>query len=439
MRSILPLGLVGSVFCLVSSLQSAPNFLDVRTVMKLAGAHNDEIELARVRHIQTIAESKQTWQKFWPSVNLEMGYRNYNGSIQEVGGAVFDAKKEQYTIGSAVVVDWSPGELYYAGLAAIQRVHVSGQLAEKARRDLVLQAVEIYYDLLAQEAAMSLVEDDIRELVGYSQQLAGAVEAGTGLRSDLLRVRTQVSRTRLHGRQLEEQRDILAAALAEILRLSPDTVLRPAKSDLVAVRLLPDIETKTMLASAGTQRPEILAADAATEAARIEEKGAQVSPLLPSVQARYGAGGLGGGQDDAPENFGDEQDVFIGLGWKIGPGGLFDKQRRKIAETKAEAARLQTEEVKAVVGREVVVARARVASAGDQIAYSDEAVALARELVQITRERQTSEIGVVLDYILALEELRGALLARLKAVALYNKAQHSLLHAVGYSEDPEAK
>ncbi len=39
------------------------HYVDLRTVMKLAGANHDEIELARVRHTQAIAESKRAWQR----------------------------------------------------------------------------------------------------------------------------------------------------------------------------------------------------------------------------------------------------------------------------------------------------------------------------------------------------------------------------------------
>ena len=101
--------------------------------------------------------------------------------------------------------------------------------------------------------------------------------------------------------------------------------------------------------------------------------------------------------------------------------------------------KLETEQVKAVVGREVVVDLARVYSASDQVALSDEAVALAGELVQITRERQISEVGVVLDFILAIKELSATKQAHLEAVTRCNKTQHALLHAVGYSDNLQAK
>ena len=50
-----------------SALAADPAFVDLRTVMKLAGANNDEIQLARSKHDEAVAESKQAWQRFWPA------------------------------------------------------------------------------------------------------------------------------------------------------------------------------------------------------------------------------------------------------------------------------------------------------------------------------------------------------------------------------------
>ena len=41
-------------------LHADPAFVDLRTVMRLAGANNDEIQLARARHDEAVAESKKT-------------------------------------------------------------------------------------------------------------------------------------------------------------------------------------------------------------------------------------------------------------------------------------------------------------------------------------------------------------------------------------------
>jgi len=417
---------------LALTASAAPMHVDLPTVMKLAGANNDEIQLAKARHTETLAESKLAWQRFWPSLTLGAGYRRADGNVQDIAGAVFDVSKQQYTLGPNLMIDWSPGDMYYSALAAKQKALAAEQLAEKARRDIVTQATGRYYHLLAAEASLAIIEDDLRLTQDYEKQISGAVDAGTAFRADLLRVKTQVSREKLSIRQHQEKRDLAAAALAEILRLPAETELRPAKADLVPVRLLDRKTGVASLISQATQhRPEMKAASAVNTAAAWERERARVAPMIPSVQAGYGFGGLGGGFNGDMGNFDDTQNVFIGFGWKIGPGGLFDTQRKVIANAQEEAANLQSAQVKAAIGREVVEAAAKAQSAHDQIAINDEAVAAAQEMVKLAKERQASQLGVVLEYLLAREELTRARQSRAQAVANFNQAQHELRRAVG--------
>ena len=420
------------LFLLAATLAAAePVHVDLPTVLKLAGANNDEIELARVKHTETIAESKLAWQRFWPGLSLGAGYKGHQGRVQDIAGAVFDARKQQYSVGPTILVDWSPGDIYYSALAAKQTALAAEHLAEKSRRDIIQQAVNRYFDLLSAEAALAIIEDDLRLTQDYEKQLEGAVAAGTAIRADLLRVKTQVSRARLAIRQGQEKRDIGAAALAETLRLPPETELRPAKADLVPVRLNGSTGVATLISQAAQHRPEMKAAGAAIEYAGLESDRARIAPMLPNVQGGYTIGGLGGGYGSQTGNFGRQQDFFFGLGWKIGPGGLFDKERQNIANARARATDLQTSQIKAAIGREVVEAAAKSQSAHDQIAINDEAVTAAEEMAKLAKERQASQLGVVLEYLLAREELTRARQSRVQAVTEFNKAQHELKRAVG--------
>jgi len=261
------------------------------------------------------------------------------------------------------------------------------------------------------------------------------VDAGTAFRADWLRVKTQVSREKLAIRQNQEKRDLAAAALAETLRLPADSELRPAKADLVPVRLLDrKLGVATLISQASQHRPEMKAAGAVNQAAVLEKDRARVAPMIPNVQAGYGLGGLGGGFNDDLGNFDETQTLFMGLGWKMGPGGLFDTQRKRIAEAREQATQFQMSQIKAAIGREVVEAAARAQSAHDQIDINDEAVLAAEEMVKLAKERQASQLGVVLEYLLAREELTRARQNRVQAVTAFNTAQHDLLRATGKIE-----
>jgi outer membrane protein TolC len=90
------------------------------------------------------------------------------------------------------------------------------------------------------------------------------------------------------------------------------------------------------------------------------------------------------------------------------------------------------------VGREVVEAAVRSRSASEQLAIADQAVSAGEEMTRLAGERQASEVGVVLEYVMAREDLTRARLGRVRAVVDFNRAQYALKMAVGISAVPDA-
>lgn len=424
-------GLLVFLWSWQGALAAAPAFVDLPAVMELAGANNDEVKLARLKHSETLIEERMAWQRFWPSFSLGTAFRGHDGRVQDIAGLVFDASKRQYSLGTEILLDWAPGHLYFSALAAKQSALAAGHLAESARRDIVLEAVRRYYRLLTAEVELAILEEDLQLVREYGRQLHGAVDAGTAFRTDELRVELEVSRQERRLRESAEARDLAAAALAETLRVPPETELRPAKIDLLPVRLIAPLDDSTHLAEAARNRPEMHAAAATREAAELERDRARLAPVIPNVRGGYTFGGLAGGITGNPGNLGDSNDYFMGFGWKVGPGGLFDKQSRKLAETRRDAATLQAGEVRASIGREVVEASARSRSARDRITLSEKSVSAAGQMATLARERQASQVGVVLEYLLARELLTEAKQNRARAVTEYNTAQHELRVALG--------
>lgn len=415
----------------VSAARAATSFVDLPTVMQLAGAKSEEVQQARLQHKVAVLESNQAWQRFWPSLNVGAQFRGHDGLIQDVAGATFDAQKQQFLLGAGVLVDWAPGDIYYGALAAGQRALAAGQAAEKVRLDTVREATDRYYDLLVAEASLSVLGEDVAVTSSYAAQLENAVQVGTAFRADLLRVKTQIARLKIQIRQVEEQLGIAAARLCETLRLAADTPLRPAKADLLPLQTMKDEPLSELVARAQAGRPEVKALNALSSSLEQEESRAQLGPLFPSLQASYGTGALRGGRDGSLGQFGRQQDYVVGLGWKIGPGGLFDSTRKRIAATRRESAALQTSRARAAVGRDVVEAFMRSKSSEEQIRLSDQAVTAAEEMTKLAAERQASQVGVVLEFVLAREEVTRARLSRLKAVVDFNRAQQDLKYAVG--------
>lgn len=420
------------LLCLSASVVSAaPSYVDLPTVMRLAGAKNEEVETARSQFKAARLESDQAWQRFWPTLNFGAQFRGHEGQLQDVVGNILDVRKQQYGAGAGLAVEWAPGDIYYAALAAKQRAIAAGKGVDKARLDTVREATDRYYELLGAQAALSVIGEDLGVTERYASQLESGVQVGAAFRGDLLRVNTQLARLKIQTRQGEEALGIAAARLAETLRLAPETELRPGKADLVPVTVMPTSDIPSLIAKAHGQRPELKSADALIAGLAREEERVRLGALVPSVQAGYSAGGFGGGRGSASGNFGEQQDYFVGFGWKIGPGGLFDSTREKLTATRRESLTLQTARMKAAIGREVVEAALRARSCQEQIRLSESAVTAAEEMTKLAAERQASQVGVVLEFVLAREELTRARLSRVRAVVDFNRAQQALRCAVG--------
>jgi len=233
-------------------------------------------------------------------------------------------------------------------------------------------------------------------------------------------------------RQALEQQRVAGARLAVVLHLDPRVELAPQETDLLPLTL---VETNapldSLVAQALGSRPELKQSQTLVSAAREARNGAVYGPLIPSLGAQAFAGGLGGGKNESTGNFGESEDYFVGLGWKIGPGGLFDSGRIHASKARLETARLNGAKVQDEITRQVVASHTRVQSLFDQLATAKQSLATASETLRLTRERKQFGVGAVLEDIQAQQELAKARSDYLSAVAEFNKAQYELTRAIG--------
>jgi outer membrane protein TolC len=178
-------------------------------------------------------------------------------------------------------------------------------------------------------------------------------------------------------------------------------------------------------------RPELRQSKALVGAARENVNGAVYGPLIPSIAAQAFGGGLGGGQHGEWDNFGAQQDYFIGLAWRVGPGGLLDVGRQRAAKARLNLTQLDAQKLNDEIIREVVEALSRLQSQSEQINTSRRALVAAEEGLRLAQGRKEFGVGIVLENILAEQDLTRARDDYLKAIAEFNKAQYALSKAIG--------
>jgi outer membrane protein TolC len=406
--------------------------IDLPTALRLANAQNLDIQIARERLKEAKASHESAVELFFPWISPGAVYRRHENRIQDVVGNIIDADKQSYTVRGALTAQLDLGDAVYKSLAAKQLVNAADHALESQRRDSTLAAAQGYYDLAKTKAIMDVVKEALSISRDYQNQLHDAVGAGLAFKGDELRVQTQTERYQLALRQALEQQRVAAARLAQILHLDSSVELVPQDTDLVPLTL---VETNAPLDSLVQQalrsRPELRQSQALVTAAHEAKNGAVYGPLIPSLGAQAFGGGLGGGRNGNTGNFGESEDYFIGLSWRIGPGGLFDTGRIHASEARLEATRLSRAKVQDEITRQVVESHARAQSLLDQIATTKQNLATASETLRLTRERKQFGVGAVLEDIQAQQELTRARSDYLNAVAEVNKAQFALKTAIG--------
>jgi outer membrane protein TolC len=292
-------------------------------------------------------------------------------------------------------------------------------------------AINAYLDLLRAQGEIGVSDLAIGISTNYAAQLGQAAAIGLAFKGDLHRVELQTMRHQLARRQALERAGSSAARLAQSLRLNPATTLHGKTSELIPIPLNSTNALDRLIAQALASRPELKQSSAGSAAARYANKQVVYGPLAPTLTAQAFVGGLGGDAAGIPHRFGESEDYLVGLGWKLGPGGLLDRSRIRFTEARVRTAALTEEKIRDEVIREVVEAHGRVQSLEDQLATAQHAAETAERVVQLTRQRKQFGVGAVLEDIQAQQELAQARLELVNAITDYNKAQYGLRRAIG--------
>ncbi len=404
--------------------------IDLLTTLRLAGAQNLDIQIARERLAEARANHGSAVSQFFPTLSPGISYRRHDDNIQDVAGNIFEVHKQSYAPGATIGAQVDLGEAIYKQLAARQLVRAADHAFETQRQESTATAAQLYFDLLAAQAAIGVASEGVNISSNYEAQVEQAVGAGVAFKGDQLRVRVQTERNQLTLRRLIEERRSAATKLAQSLHLDPNVDLSPRVADLVPVTLLRtnlDMVVRQALAS----RPEFKQSSALIASAREARNGATYGPLVPSVGAQAFFGGLGGGKDNEWGNFDHQQDYAVGLSWRVGPGGLFDFDRQRAARARLQVAELTGQKLRDEISRQAVDAFSRAESLTDQVAAARRAMTAAEQTLELTQQRKEFGVGLVLEAIQSEQELTRARLDYLRSIAEFNKAQYSLLRAAG--------
>src|SRR5258706_13532513 len=168
--------------------------IDLATVLRLAGAQNLDVHLARSAVDEARANYASAVERFLPSFVPAASYLGHSGRDQRVEGPLLDVSKHSDTAGAYLTAQIPVGDAIFTALQTHQLVAASDTGATAQEPDLALAAAQQYFDLVSAQALVEVVNDALRVSQSYEQQLSEAVRIGIAFKGDAVRVQTQTQR-----------------------------------------------------------------------------------------------------------------------------------------------------------------------------------------------------------------------------------------------------
>jgi len=406
--------------------------IDLPATLRLAGARNIDIQLAREKFAEARAAEESAIEQFFPWLAPGVTYRRHDNLIQNTEGVIEEVHKQSYAPGGTVAAQTDIGDAIFKSLEAHQLTKAARHGLDAQRAETVLGAAQGYFDLAAAQEAVGIAREALRISTDYATQIERAVDAGIAFKGDALRVKVQQGKDEIALRRAEENARLASAKLVQLLHLEPTIELVPRDVSLVPLSIVSAEEPLgALVAQALAARPETRQSAALVSAAQHAKNGAIYGPLIPTVGGQAFFGGLGGGMNSETGHFGESEDYVALVGWRIGPGGLLDFGNIHSQQARVRSATLSADKVTDQIANEVIASQTRVQSLAEQIATAKQSLSDAAEALRLAQERKEFGVGVVLETILAQQELSRVRNDYLTIVTDYNRAQYALLRALG--------
>ena len=451
-------GPAGASFALAMFPGQVVQPIDLANTLRLAGARNPDIAIARQRVLQAVADLGAARALWLPTLFIGPTYYRADGQIQTATGPVQNINRQSLFLGTTAALANgfpapSPGTGYpqLNGLSSVLRISDAIFEPMAARRvanaqqaglqatanDTLLSVTEAYFNLQLAAGTLAIAREAAGNAEALTSITAAYAQTGSGLEADHRRALAEFRRRRREIQGAAGQLKVNSALLIRPLVLDPNWVVAPVEPAEAIVRLIPDDAPIDSLIALGLQhRPELAQAQETVKATLIRLKQAKLRPFVPSVAASYEGGGFGGGQASFFGNFGARGDFEGSLFWDIRNLGFTDLAicRRRKAEN--QAADIDVVRVQAQVAADVVAAYEARAAASAQITEASQTVIEAIDSLNLnfTNIRQGSHlVGATrpIEVLQPIQALAQARIEYLESVLLYNRSQFRLYRAIG--------
>jgi outer membrane protein TolC len=444
-------------------LQPGESPIDLGTALRLAGAENPELLLARQRITEVVAQRQLAVAQLLPNLNVGSNYDLHRGALQQSNGNILQVNRDAMYVGlganavgagtvnvPGLFYNLNVGEAWYGYLVTRQRVVTADATSVAVRNDVLLRVCLAYLELLRGEGRQAIARKNREEAAVVARLTANYAETGQGRKADADRAAVELKRRDAEVSQAEGETVAASARLAQLLNLDPSARLKPIDGWVVPAPIVPDpIPLHELLAIALLQRPELAARRSEVLTALYELSLSKALPFSPNVILGFSAGGFGGGSDlvarpggfvsgdgariNAPRfsSLEGRTDFDVIVFWTFRNLGVGNLALCRAAESRAKQTRLRELETLNLVRAQVAESHGWVAARFLQIDAAEKAVRAGKDAYSQDLTRIRGGQGLPLELVDSLRILCRSRYDYLDSVIEYNRAQFQLWVALG--------
>lgn len=433
--------------------------IDLAAALRLAGARDLDIAIARTRVAAAAADVTHARALWLPSMFIGPNWIRHDGQVQVVEGPVRTVSKSSLFLGATAAAGSSVSGPIPAGgpaqvtglttvlrfsdaiflpLAAEQIVDARQAKVRAVTNDALLGLAESYMTLQRAAGRLAIAREAAAHADRLAQITAAFAAAGAGTEGDHQRSVVERERRRADVEAALGGLEVASADVVRRTRLNPALVIAPVEpAELVLDIVDQEMPVDTLIELGLRHRPELAEARSFVEETLLRLRQARLRPFIPSLAFRYSGGGFGGGRNGFFGDFGSRSDVDANLYWESANLGFTDLAVSGRREAERREADLQFCKVQDIVASEVVQAEKARLAAKRQMARIEQAVPAAIRSLELNFHTIREAAGLAvpatrpLEVLQPIQALADARQEFLDAVIDYNIAQFRLFHAVG--------
>ena len=429
------------------------NPIDLPSALRLAGANNLQIALARERVNAAAARAAAANALWIPSISSGVVYNNHAGRIQGTEGEILEVSRNSLFVGGAAVfgtsaanggasgparmfVDLSLADTIFEPLAAREFVRATAADRTATFNDTLLQVAATYLALVQAQVRVNITEEAVANAAELARITGEFAKSGHGLQADADRAHVEAASRRRDVLQAEEDLAVVSAELARLLRIDPAVRLQAVDTSPMPLEFVDQaVPLKSLVNQAIAARPEITSADAERDAACYRVRQEQVRPWLPHLFAGASGGGFGGGEGSDVTNFSDRTDFDVAAIWQFENLGFGNAARQREQQSLHRQASLSVQQVRDLIAAEVTKAYQRLQLRQRQIDVTRLPVESAQQALRLNLEGIRGGVLRPIEIQQAIGALAASRTQYLVAVIDYNLAQLQMLRAIGQPPD----